>query len=167
MQQPPLLPEETLARVYRLARFDGMGVLMIAGFFACIAAAAGDVLGAIVGLLVAGAGALELHGATLLRQGQERGITWLVGSQLFLLVSILAYCGARMLTLELPPIPDDLRPMIEASAAQAGLKVEEYLKLVYRLGLWIVASVSILYQGGMTLYYLRRRHAVSRALNAE
>ena len=39
MQQPPLLPEETLARVLRLARFDGMSVLVLGGMFALIAAA--------------------------------------------------------------------------------------------------------------------------------
>ncbi len=167
MQQPPLLPEETLARVFRLAKVDGMGVLVLAGFFACISAAAGDFLGAIVGLLVAGAGALELHGASLLRQGEERGITWLVGSQFFLLATILVYCGLRLLHLDIPPIPDELRPMIEASAAQAGLGVDEYLKAVYRFGLWLVALVSLLYQGGMMLYYLRRRDAISRALNGE
>ena len=31
MQQPPLLPEETLVRVLRLARFDGMGALVLGG----------------------------------------------------------------------------------------------------------------------------------------
>ncbi|MDO8543727.1 MAG: hypothetical protein Q7S40_25070 [Opitutaceae bacterium] len=167
MRQPPLLPEETLTRVYRLARVDGTGVLAVAGFFACVSAAGGDFLGAIVGLLVAGAGAIELHGAALLRQGEERGITWLVGSQFFLLTTILSYCGMRLLYLEIPPIPDELRPMIEMSAAQAGLGVTEYLKLVYRLGLWMVALVSLLYQGGMMLYYLRRRDAISRALHEE
>lgn len=167
MQQPPLLPEVTLARVYRLARVDGTGVLVVAGFFAFVSAGSGDYLGAMVGLLVAGAGALELHGAALLRQAEERGITWLVGSQFFLLLSILGYCGVRLLHLELPPVPDELRPVLETSAAQIGLGVEEYLERVYRLGLWTVALVSLLYQGGMMLYYLRHSDAVYRALNAE
>ena len=30
MQQPPLLPEETLSRVLRLAKFDGLGALGLA-----------------------------------------------------------------------------------------------------------------------------------------
>jgi hypothetical protein len=164
MQQPPLLPEEVLVRVHRVARVDGMGILLVAAFFACVSAISGDAVGAIVGLLVAGCGALELHGAGLLRQGEPRSITWLVGSQFFLLVSILGYCSARLLNLQLPPIPDDLRPMVEMSAAQAGLEVEAYLRAVYRLGLWMVALASLLYQGGMMLYYLRRRDAVYRAL---
>lgn len=167
MQQPPLLPEETLARVYRVARVDGAGILFVAAFFACVAAISGDYLGAIAGLLVAGCGAMELHGTGLLRQGEERSVTWLVGSQFFLLVSILAYCAVRLLSLEIPPIPEELRPMVEMSAAQAKLTVDEYLRTVYRLGLWLVALVSLLYQGGMMLYYLRRRDAVYRALAIE
>lgn len=167
MQQPPLLPEEALVRVYRVARIDGTGILAVAAFFACVSAISGDFLGAIAGLLVAGCGALELHGAGLLRQGEERSVTWLVGSQFFLLISILGYCGVRLLSLEIPPIPEDLRPMVEMSAAQAGMTVEEYLHAVYRLGLWLVALLSLIYQGGMMLYYLRRRDGVYRALAKE
>lgn len=167
MQQPPLLPEETLIRVYRVARVDGSGILIVAAFFACVAAVSGDFLGAIAGLLVAGCGAMELHGAGLMRQGEERSVTWLVGSQFFLLVSILAYCGVRLMSLEIPPIPEELQPMVEMSARQAGLSVDEYLRTVYRLGLWLVALVSLLYQGGMIQYYLRRRDAVYRALAGE
>src|SRR5678816_1370684 len=89
MQQPPLLPEETLARVLRLARFDGMGALVLGGMFALFAAAARDFPFAAIGLLAAGAGAVELHGAALLRQGDRRGMQWLVASQPYLLLVIL------------------------------------------------------------------------------
>lgn len=164
MQQPPLLPAETLVRVLRLAKLDGMSVLLIAGIFALLAATAGDFTGAIVGLLAAGAGAVELHGASLLEEYEPRGINWLVGSQLFLLLSILVYCAVRMANLELPPVPDMFAPMIEASAQQLGMTREEYMTFVQRLGLQMVAIVSFFYQGGMAFYYYRRRGPVARAL---
>src|SRR5262245_17604351 len=63
MQQPPLLPEVTLFRVLRLARFDGMGAMLLGGIFALLSASAGDFPFASIGLLAAGAGAVELHGA--------------------------------------------------------------------------------------------------------
>jgi hypothetical protein len=141
-----------------------MGVLAIASLFAILAAIAGDYLGATIGLLVAGAGAMELHGAGLLRQGDFRGMQWLPLSQLLLLASILTYCAFRAYQFDLPPIPDHLAPVIELSAAQAGLTPEQYLKAVYRLVIGFVALASVLYQGGMTLYYLRRRAPVWRAL---
>ncbi len=161
---PPLLPEETLARVYRLARMDGLSVTLIASVFAVMAALARDIPGASVGLLVAGAGAVELHGTGLLRFGDARGMNWLVASQIFLLGSVLAYCAVRLFHLEVPPIPAELQDMVATSAAQLKMTPEAYLRFVHRLTLWIVASVSILYQGGMAIYYLRRRDAVTRAL---
>ena len=167
MPQPPLLPAETFARVLRLARVDGLGVLVVAALAAVVAASAGDFVGAVTGLLVAGAGALELHGAGLLRAGEPRGTGWLVGSQLFLLVTILTYCAVRFTHIDLPPIPEEMRPMLELNAAQAKMTVDEFLVFGYRLVLWLVAIASIFYQGGMALYYLRRRHAIDRALAEE
>lgn len=164
MLQPPFLPDEVLARVHRLARRDGSSMLVIAGVFAVLAALAGDGVGAITGLLVAGAGALELHGAALLNDGEPRGMSWLIGSQAFLLATILGYCTLRLLHHEIPPLPEEMRSLIDQSAAELGLTAEQYLQRVYRLGLWLVAILSVLYQGGMIVYYARRREAVARAL---
>jgi hypothetical protein len=164
MPQPPLLPEETFTRVIRLAKADGFGVLAFSGLFALLAASGGDSSGAMVGLIVAGAGAIELHGAALLQSGDPRGMRWLIGSQLFLLVAIMGYCALRLQQVELPPIPEEMQPLVETSAQQADLPVPEYLQLVYRLSFGFVALAALIYQGGMTIYYLRRRAAVRQAL---
>ena len=68
---PPLLPEETLARVLHIARLDGWSVLGVAGLFALLAASIGDLRGAVVGVIIAGAGAGGLHGVALLRHGSS------------------------------------------------------------------------------------------------
>lgn len=161
---PPLLPEETLARVLRIARFDGVGVLVLGGLFALMAAAARDIPFAAVGLLAAGAGAIELHGVALLREYEPRGMKWLVASQPFLLVVILSYCVLRLTYVELPAVPENLREMVDTSAAQLGMTVDQYFALVNRITACVVGFVALLYQGGMTIYYLRRRKAVRRAL---
>jgi len=93
MRAPPLLPEETLYRVVRFARFNGISALVVAGVFGLMCAASKDLPGATIGVLVAGAGALELHGVGLLQYGEKRGVSWLIGSQLYLLVIVLAYIG--------------------------------------------------------------------------
>jgi hypothetical protein len=164
MQQPPLLPFETYRRVVRLGRMDGLSILLVAGAFALLQAVAGDVPGAIVGLLVAGAGAIELHGVGLLEEGEPRGMDWLISSQLFLLGALLGYCALRLTHVEIPPVPDALAPMIDTSAARLDMSREEYLRFIQRLGLQIVAAVSLFYQGGMAIYYFRRRETVRRAL---
>lgn len=167
MQQPPLLPEETLARVLRLAKLDGTSVLVLGAVFAVMAASGGDARFAIIGLLAAGAGAIELHGAALLRQGEPRGTQWLIASQPLLLVVIYAYCVLRLTHFEMPPIPDRFHDALELSAQQLGLTIEGYFRMVNRLTAQVVAVVATIYQGWMMVYYLRRRRAVARALVTE
>ena len=167
MRQPPLLPEETLARVLRLARFDGTGALVLGGGFALVAATARDIPFAVIGLLAAGAGAIELHGLGLLRQGESRGMGWLVASQPLLLLVILGYCALRLWFVAIPPVPEAFHGVFAASAQQWGLTIEQYQQVLNRITVGAVAFVSILFQGGMMLYYLRRRDAVHRALGAE
>ncbi|PTX91743.1 hypothetical protein DB354_17945 [Opitutus sp. ER46] len=158
------MPIEAFVRVQRVARFDGMGVLFVAGLFALISASGGDRVGAIVGLLIAGSGAIELHGVMLLQHGDTRGMRWLVGSQLFLMGSILAYCVFRMGNVDLTLLQAALSEEKKAQIVSLGYKVDEFLMLTYRITWWTIGVVTVLYQGGMTIYYLRRRRAVEQAL---
>jgi hypothetical protein len=167
MQQPPLLPEETLARVLRLARFDGMSVLVLSGMFALIAAAAGDFPFATIGLLASGAGAIELHGVALLRQREARGMRWLLASQPFLFLVILTYCALRLWFVELPAIPEAFEGVFAASARQWNMSIEEYQRALNHITALAVAVAAMGFQGGMTIYYLRRRGPVYRALSDE
>lgn len=148
----------------RVARFDGGSALVLGAIFALLAAAGGERAFAVIGLLAAGAGAVELHGAGLLRQGEPRGMNWLVGSQPLLLAVILAYCALRLWFVELPPVPDDLQGVFAINAQQWGLTLPEYQRLLNRITLLVVALVALGFQGGMLIYYLRRRGAIAAAL---
>lgn len=167
MKPPPFLPEETLLRVLRVARLDGMSVAAVAGVFALLAALAGDGLGAVIGLLVAGAGAIELHGATLLKHGEPRGMKWLVSSQVFLLVTVIGYCVLRLLHPGLEPLLAAMTDDMKASLETAGWTPEKFVSFVYNTTYYAVAVVTFFYQGGMALYYYRRRESVARALATE
>lgn len=167
MKAPPLLPEAVLHRVLRVAQFDGMGVLAVAAFFALASASAGDFSGAMIGLLVAAAGAIELHGTALLREGETRGMNWLVASQIFLLVVVLGYCALRLSNVDLTLLREAMTPELRAMLVQAGYTEEQFLRMVYRLTYEIFAVLTVFYQGGMAIYYWRRREAVVRALSEE
>jgi hypothetical protein len=162
--RPPLLPEEILARVLRVARFDGLSVLVLAGTFALLKAIDQQAAFALIGLAAAGAGAVELHGVGQLRHGDARGVRWLLTSQPLLLAAVLAYCALRVKSAEVPPIPDSFRNLIALSAGQLGMTVEDYLRFVQQLTIGLLAVLSTAVQGGMFIYYWRRRAAVRTAL---
>lgn len=162
---PPILPEIIFARVERVGRIHGRCVTYVSGLFALVAAVGGDYVAALIGLLVAGAGVVEHHGAGLLRRGEPRGVNWLVGSQAILFAAIATYCVIRLgAPPPFPPLPDNLRPMIEMSAAQWNMSVSEYQLFAYRLTLRLVLVLSVFYQGGLGWYYHRRRGPVEQAL---
>ncbi|MDP3069905.1 MAG: hypothetical protein Q8N18_06425 [Opitutaceae bacterium] len=167
MPTPPPLPEVVVARVARIARFDGLGVLALAGAFALVSALDHKVALALIGLAAAGAGAAELHGVALLGRRDAGGMRWLLASQPILLAAVLAYCAARLWFVPLPQIPESFRNLIAFSAEQWGMSVEAYLGFINRLTLGVVAVASVALQGGMFIYYWRRRAPVRQALASE
>lgn len=167
MQQPPLLPEVKVARVARLGHAHGTCVLYVAGVFALLSAVGGDFLGAVTGLLIAGAGAIEHHGAALLHEGETRGISWLVASQLFLFISIAGYCALQLWHFEAPRLPELLRLLLEPTALQFRISTVQLWSLLCRIVLWAALGGSVFYQGGLALYYFSRRDVVARLFDAE
>jgi uncharacterized protein (TIGR04145 family) len=167
MKTPPLLPDETLHRVLRVANINGLSVMAIAGMITLAVASTGNYVGAAIGLLVAASGAFELHGAGLLKAGNERGMQWLIGSQPYLLVVVLVYCAMRLASYDpallQQAMTDELRTVIE----QAGHEEESFLRTVYFGVYAVLAFLTLIYQGLMTLYYYRRRSAVEAALSEE
>jgi hypothetical protein len=164
-KRPPLLPTEALRRVLRTSRVDGTSMMLIAGVLALAAAASHDLAGTTVGLLVAGAGAVELHGSTLVGHAQPRGMRWLVASQLYLMLVIFGYVffqshhgGFDIINSHLS---DDL---IQQVATQQGISATQVRRELATELYFLIVLGTVLYQGGMTFYYLRRRPAVEAAL---
>lgn len=168
--QPPLLPDEVFVRVYRLARRDGLSVMIIASLFAIVAASMGDFSGAIIGLAVAGTGALELNGCHLMREGEPRAVRWLIMSQLSLMAVILAYCTLRLLNFDPALVELTITPEMRATFQEAGYTTEKVASLVekiYYFTYLLVAVVTIIYQGMMARHYYQRREAITKACTEE
>lgn len=145
-----------------------MSVLVLAGALALVSAAMGDVTGAAIGSLAAGAGAMELHGVTVLHHGERRGMRWLIGSQLCLLVVILGYCALQLIRAKVPEIPAELEPMIQMNADAWDMSKHDFLLMMFNRVLYgMLAITTVVYQSGMAIYYLRRRAAVGQALAEE
>ena len=164
MKAPPLLPEEAFTRTVRAANVDGLCVLVVAGMLALGAASVGDYQGAAIGLLVAAAGAIELHGVGLLRAGAARGMNWLIASQPDLFAVLIGYCAWRLAAPDYETIREALTSEMRATIAAAGRDEEEFIRFGYRLTYVLLGVVTLFYQGAMTIYYLRRKASVVRAI---
>lgn len=151
----------------RFARFNGITELVIAGVFSLICAASKDIPGAAIGVLVAGAGALELHGVDLLSHGQKRGVSWLIGSQLYLLVIVLAYVGYRSQHLDLESVRMVMSSEQRETIAAAGIDETKFLRIIANISNALFGAITFLYQGGMALYYHRRREPIEKALEMD
>jgi hypothetical protein len=175
VKKPPPLPSEVLRRVLRVARIDGVSVLGFAGACALVSASIRDVTGAVIGLVVAGAGAIELHGAALLRVGSFKGMRWLVSSQAYLMSAILGYAALKLQHPDLALMRrfmahysaaagqdamDQFNAQLQAQGVTMDQALVGFLTLVYLA----LAFVTLVYQGGMIVYYMRRREAVAIAL---
>jgi hypothetical protein len=167
-KKPPPLPHEILSRVLAVATFDGRLLMIVAGSLAILHAAAHQPSGALIGVLVAGAGALELHGAGLLRSGDSRGMDWLVRSQLLLLATMLIYAATQLLRPG-SEILEELRrsPEVRAVLEQSQIPQLQFAQFVNGLVYITVGVVTLIYQGWMALYYHRRRGVVATALDDE
>lgn len=174
---PPLLVHETLRRVLRVARLDGLSILLVAGLVALLAAGAGDRQGALIGVIVALAGVLELHGASLLQSGDARGMEWLIRSQIFLLGILLAYCGWQLGHVELERLRASFHTSLQMPLMQQlwaaireqdpSMTEDRFLRQMNTTTYVALAAATLTYQTSMAVYYFRRREPVARALADE
>lgn len=171
---PPLLPAHALHRVLAIARVDGWSIVIIAGLSGLVTLIQGHGLVTVTALLVVLAGAGELYGRRRLLRRDSRGLGWMIGAQLVLLVLIWSYAWYRWryfdpatLWAELPGL---VRTALERELLAAGLDPELdrplLLDLMNTLTCAVLALVSLAYQGGLAFYYLRQQKCVRLALSA-
>lgn len=166
--KPPPLPADTLRRVIKVAQVNGMvfvfPVALLCSLFALLM---GDLVSVFFGLLVAAAGWSEWHGAKLLQRGEARGINWLVRSQLYLMTLILVYALERMGNYDPEYVRSLIGPEMNQIFQESGLNIQDILPLV-RIAFYLLygtlAVTTLVYQGGLALFYRRRAGAVRAAL---
>jgi hypothetical protein len=170
MTAPTPTPEEkTYRRVLLVARLDGWSILIVAALGSLLALVLGDLVGVLVGLLVVGAGAMELRGQGMLRRRDAGGMRWLVRSQLFLLSVILAYCASRLGSFDSESAMGNLTPDMAGALQESGIEQADIVPLVRTMFFALyggVALTTLLYQGGMALYYRSRTARITTFLAA-
>ena len=160
---------KTLQRVLLVSALDGWSVIGIAALGTLLALALGDLSSLITGLLLVAAGIVELRGRGQLLRRNAGGMRLLVRAQLSLLAVILVYCVTRLGSFDQGLVLDYLTPAMEAMLKDNGLERADIVPAVQMLFYVVhgtVALVTILFQGGLTLYYRSRTAKVTEALCA-
>jgi hypothetical protein len=163
LKKPPLTPEAQLQRILRVARTNGLSVVIIAGLGTLFSL--GDWVGVGVGVAVFVGGWMELKGRKQLVHGDIAGVRTLVQSQWVVLGAIEIYCVMMLGFSQDHGVSQELRgAMMEMGVDMVAL--EPSLRLAFYATYAAVALVSIVYQGGMARYYARRVGVVQEAIAA-
>ena len=174
MHPPPILPGHRLQRVLTIARVDGWSIVIIAGLSGLVTLIQGNWLVTLAAGLVVLTGAGELHGRRLLQRGSDSGLSWMIGAQLLLLLVIWIYAWCRWRYFDpaalWAELPGFVRTEVDRQLLTAGLDPALnrpfLLQLTNTLTCLVLSLVSVIYQGGMAIYYSAQRPHVRQALLA-
>jgi hypothetical protein len=168
MTPPGPTPEvKVLTRVLLISAIDGWSVVALSVLGTLLALVLGDLSSVVVSLLIGATGVLELRGRQQLVRRNPGGMRLLVRAQMLLLLVILVYCVSRLASFDEGTVLGNLTPEMEAVLKENGLERGDILpavQMMFYIGYGAVAFVSILFQGGLTLYYRSRTASVSAAL---
>lgn len=160
-------PEEIAQRVLRISRLNGWSVALFAGLCGLVSLTFGDLIGFVVGSLVAAGGGCEVYGNRMLQRGDSTGMRWLIRGQFVVLGVIWIYALARLATVDVAYLQRTISPDMRDWLNQLGLSAEEALQTVcqlFRLVYVCVMAATLIYQGGLAFYYHRRTAVVIQAL---
>jgi len=147
--------EKSRRRVTRIAAFNGWSVAALGGVCVLTSLWWLSWPGILIGVAAVASGFMELTGRRRLTEGRPAARRWLAGSQVLLLTAILLYAGCQLasfdphrILLELPP---DL--LEELKATFGAEQVEQLTGRVHRAIYVALMIASLIYQGGLCLYY--------------
>ena len=165
----PTPAEKILKRVLLISALDAWSGIALSSLGILLALALGDYSSVAVGLLIVAAGIIELRGRRRLLRRNADGMRLLVRAQMFLLAVILVYCASRLGSFDQGMVLDNLTPELEALLKENGLEradIVPAVRMMFYVGYGTVAFLTLLFQGGLALYYRSRTPKVFEALAA-
>ena len=178
---PPASPtpaQKTFTRILTLSGLNGWSVVIIAGLASALALFMGDLVGLSVGVLAVVSGFMELKGRRLLKKRDAWGMRWLVRAELLLLAVLACYAARGLVSFNADYMRDQVIPEAREKLQLAGISLNEFLgnygiteaqlpalMRVVTLSLYgTVLLVTLLYQGGMVLYFRSKTKEVADLL---
>ena len=150
-----------LARAAKLGMGNGMGYAVFGGLSLAFACMDWDIVGLMLGAVLLGAGLHERAQSRRLLQADTAAPLRLARGELVLLGAFLLY-GVLGLTV-LPGASDVLQQQLGGAKAM-GLDVQKIANSISTIWYATAIAMSLLYQGAMARYFLRRRSDLTRYL---
>lgn len=161
--------ERSLRRVLLVSAIDGWSIAVFAGLCTIVCLVIGEWLGVSIGGFIVAAGVIELRGRATLVRGDASGLSWLIRAQAMIIGIIWLYAFRTLLAFDQQAIMAELTPEMRDYLQMSGISletIESLLKPVY-FGVYLtVMAVTLLFQGGLALYYFSSRVRVREALGA-
>jgi hypothetical protein len=161
--------EKSLRRVLLISAIDGWSITVFAGLCTLISLLFGEWVGVYIGGTITCAGIIELRGRARLLNGNLTGLSWLIGAQVLVLATIGLYAFRNLLAFDQAAIMANLTPEMREYLELSGIAVstvESLLKPVYHALYLTVITVTLLFQGGLALFYFSRREKIGEAMDA-
>ena len=161
--------EKTLRNVLTISVIDGWSVTLFAGFCTLVSLAFGEWIGVYIGGLITASGVMGLHGRRKLLRGDANGMNGLVRAQVVILATIGLYAFRNLLAFDEATIMEGLTSEMRTVLDQYGISTDTLramLKPVYYGFYLVVIGLTLLFQGGLALFYHSRKAKVSEALAA-
>jgi hypothetical protein len=149
-----------LARAANMSRSNARGYVAFGALTLLFALFGPDPLGLAVGAIVTGVGVAQLRAAKALRAADPAAPRAMARNELVLMGGIVGYC---LLKLTLMSEGADLQAQVGDTGAlglDIGALAESLNTLVYSC----VLAVTLIYQGGLALYFKRRQPLLERYL---
>ena len=150
-----------IARGAVLARRNGLGLLIFGVLSLLLSLTSIDPVGLGIGAIVAATGLVEVRTSRRLAGADPAAPKILARSELVLMAGILVYCALKLTVLsdssgELAARLGDTRSL--------GIDVEALTSKLNTLVYATFIAVTLIYQGGMARYFLRRRSMIDAYL---
>jgi len=145
--------EKRIRSIALISGLNGWSVSILACACLCISVLMGSIAGALVCLAIGASGAMELTGRHKLKQNSADAAPWLTASQSWLLFVIICYGLYQLFSFDLAKMFARLSPADRAQITALLQNNAPLIETVYRGFYLAVMAASLLYQGGLWLYY--------------
>ena len=148
----PSEPRRPTSWAVRLARGNGLGYVVF-GLLTIATAIPSSLLDAILGGALVAAGMIERRGAGALERGEPGAATTLSRTELALCAAIVGYAALRMTVFPSASLSDPA--LLGDTLGLDAAEMEEMARSVSQVLYGSVAIASVLYQGGIAMYFRR------------